>query len=192
VAYTACVAVQPDSGESDSWADAVLGIASITASIATVIALLAGARYAPALGVVAGIGMVAATFVYPDGYSHAFGWWTWVQAALAFGVLATSTVRAARAPGGGLISGARGTPHRTKRRLYRLSRGSVRCRGVPVTRQCACDPWRLCLWHWSQLDAPTKERWLRAVGITRQRDELISPAAISIRTRVARWPSATG
>ena len=90
VAYLICLFVQPESSSSDPWWFIALAVTSIATIIVAVIALWAGARHAPALGVVTGVSMVAETFIYPDGYQHALGWWTWVQAVLSFGVLAAS------------------------------------------------------------------------------------------------------
>ena len=105
VAYILCIILEGaandanSSGGPDPWWSTALGMASIAALLVAVITLWTGARHAPTIGVVAGIGMLFDTLYSPDHPQHAFGWWTWVQlwwawvqVALSIGVVAASVV----------------------------------------------------------------------------------------------------
>ncbi len=95
VAYMVCPSVEPDPNGPDPvmhWWHAAVDCASIAAICVAVVALWRGTRRSPAFGVAAGVGMVVETVLCPSSGHHALGWWTWVQAALSAGVLATSAV----------------------------------------------------------------------------------------------------
>jgi len=95
VAWIICPLIEPDPNGPNpvmQWWLAAVNVAAIAAICVAVVALWIGVRRAPALGVVAGVGMVVETVLCPGSGHHTVGWWTWTQGVLSLGVLATSIV----------------------------------------------------------------------------------------------------
>jgi hypothetical protein len=77
---------EPDVG----WAQIVSLVAALALLAVAGPALMAGTRWAPAAGVLAGLSMTAVVAMCPARGHHVIGWWWWVQIGLSLGLTTAS------------------------------------------------------------------------------------------------------